>query len=262
MSFLEPLGNSREAHFEQRLLLSLAWYCTTKPTICSDDHLEWEFIWDPPVEGIRQRIINIQDDSVISFEKTCSDLESDICDQHLDIVCKCCCLDKEGVCNSCQFAVGFHRCEHASWKGTLWRKGTLHDGVADVERVLFNLHRKHVPLDKLKAKAIEYVAANHIDQKRADAVIRVIEEQRCISRTVNDVFFASPCDASPTSALTASQLVAELRKREEQMKTSDSEGGVTDQWRIFQEIIDCLTRGEYLRMMVQASCSQAYSELS
>ena len=262
VAFIEPLGERREDHFEQKLLLGLAWFCTHKPTIEANGSIEWTFFWKSPVQGVADRSIAIRDDTAISFEDLCSLMEKEICQQHLNLICKCCCLDKEGVCKSCRFAVGFHYCEAQPPDRMLWRKGTLHDGVAIVERCLFNLHRKDVPLEKLKIKAAEYVAAHHISEERAGVTIRAIEAERNIFRIVNDASEAAPEDVLATSKLNRAQLLSALRTREEQMKTSRTGGSsVPDQWRIYQEIVSAIDEGRYLRMIVQASSLPCMTEI-
>ena len=65
-----------------------------------------------------------------------------------------------GKCDSCRNATGWHRCssnEHRQGD-LLWKAGTLHAGHLDIQRVLFNLHRRQLPMAVLDEKAIEYVA--------------------------------------------------------------------------------------------------------
>ena len=107
VSFVEPLGAKREDHFEQRLVLNLAWFCKEKPVV-DDNGCEWAFIWDPPVRGLSQRTLRIRDDTAVSFEELCSDIEKDICQARLELICKCCSLDgtEEDPCRACKHAVG------------------------------------------------------------------------------------------------------------------------------------------------------------
>ena len=55
------------------------------------------------------------------------------------------------------------------------------------QRVLFNLHRKLVPLAALKDKAQTYVDSGLIQQEMAERVVRVIESERGDSNYINDV---------------------------------------------------------------------------
>ena len=49
--------------------------------------------------------------------------------------------------------------------------------------MLFNLHRKLVPLDALKEKAKAYVESGLINEELAERVVRVIESERGTRRT-------------------------------------------------------------------------------
>ena len=102
-----------------------------------------------------------------------------LCNAELNIVCPCCSEALPlSPCPSCRYSTGFHLCRRSEgkcascpWRGLpprvhrggkehrgegthslsrnehnerghhLWRKGTLHAGSLDVQRVLFNLHR-------------------------------------------------------------------------------------------------------------------------
>jgi hypothetical protein len=55
-----------------------------------------------------------------------------------------------------------------------------------------------------------------------------------------------------THRLSQGQMAAELRDREEKMSAGGT-SGVTDQLRVYNHIIGCIQRGEYLRLMIQAS---------
>ena len=211
----------------------------------------------------------------------------------------------------------------------MWRKGTLHAGVLDVQvgffllwgryrgwhfkkrvcaqRVLFNLHRKmvhswerlqflgcvrttptvsylrstpqghtgvsrvvppQVPLAALKEKAKLYVDQGLIRQDMAERVIRVIESERGDSFYVNDV----PADAqaaagggdSLSTRLSPEQMQALLERRVEMMKQGHVGNGaaVTDQYRVYSEIVARLEQGRPLRLMVQASAGTGTLALS
>ena len=47
------------------------------------------------------------------------------------------------------------------------------------------------------------------------------------------------------------EIAAELHRREELLTTGST--GVTDQWRVYTHIVNCLRLGSPLRLMVQAS---------
>ena len=115
----------------------------------------------------------------------------------------------------------------------------------------------------LKTKAQQYVDAGLIQQNMAERVIRVIEQERRGDAYVNDPSeAASSTDPTPnnlTTKLSPQQMKDLLTKREGMMRAgrvNDDGGqdlGVTDQWRVYSHIIDCIERGELLLIMVQAS---------
>ena len=150
--FIEPLGVKREAFYEQRLLLALPWHCEQKPVAVGEGapRTEWRFVFTPPspekLGGVElpEQELCLLSDQVVSFEKFCADAEKEICKTDHNLVCACCAGDRaESVCKSCEHAVGFHWCRHASHMR--WRKGTLHGGDLDIERVMFHLHCKGLP---------------------------------------------------------------------------------------------------------------------
>ena len=59
--------------------------------------------------------------------------------------------------------------------------------------------------------------------------------------------------ARAASQLSAEDMQAELKKRVEMMRGGAAGDGVPDQARVYDYIIGCLERGEYLRLLVQAS---------
>jgi len=149
--------------------------------------------------------------------------------------------------------IGFHRClkDEANLR---WRKGTLHGGDLDVQRVLYNLHRKRVPTEVLREKAKEYVETNLLSKDKADIMMRVIEQERDCLRTVNEAGSDDERTEQREDAsrrLSLAEMAKELEKREALMKTGSSE--VTDQWRVYTHIINSLLLGAPLRLMVQAS---------
>ena len=147
-----------------------------------------------------------------------------------------------------------------------FRAPRLHAGTLDVQRVLFNLHRKLLPTAVLKQRAQEYVNSNLLTQDLAERVVRVIESERAGDSTyINDVqgAVAEPVVAGAESNLTT-------RLSDEQMRTlletrvammqrgavredGGQDEGVTDQFRVYNFIINALQSGQFLRLMVQAS---------
>ena len=269
--FIEPIGTTREDFYESKLVLALPWYCPEKPEVVTNaeghECTRWTFQWDPPDDlggvSLESEILKLGRDPV-SFEMLCNRLEKQFCDHELGLVCACCTEElAEAPCPACRHATGWHKCHNPANHGHfLWRKGSLHAGVLDVQRVL-------VPTDVLKEKAQEYVDAHLIQQDLAERVVRVIEQERGNSSYVNDV----PADgqAAATSTLTTrlspAQMAELLVKREGMMQAGqvrDDGGhdlGVTDQWRVYQHIVGCIERGELLRLMVQASAGTGKSFL-
>ena len=142
-----------------------------------------------------------------------------------------------------------------------WRKGSLHGGDLDIERVMFNLHRKRLPLEVLKRKADDYVEEGLLSSEKARNMMSVIEQERNSVRTINEI----SDDEAPTQRETMStrlshtEMAAELHRREELLKAGNS--GVTDQWRVYTHIVNSLRLGSPLRLMVQASAGTGKSFL-
>ena len=266
--FIEPIGDKREAFYEQRLLLGLPWYCAELPTV-EDDVLVWRFTWTPPSDKelgdvhLEPRVFEIGA-TPISFERLCADIEKDLCQERLGLVCLCCAgKHKEKICRACQHAVGFHMCQHLQTEGDgplyKWRKGTLFADKLDGERVLFNLHRKGIPIEPLRKKADEYEEAGIIAPGRALLVSKLIEEERGKSRIANDPTGATegsngqPDAAKASVTLGVDELAQELARREKCLQAGAPQGGVTDQWRVYCDITEQLSSGQPCRMMVQAS---------
>ena len=273
--FIEPLGMKREAFYEQRLLLSLPWYCPEKPAVVHDDagqqDVEWCFAWTPPSPEelggavLCHQELRISTGRPISFEQLCADTEKELCRAQHDLVCACCAGDLASICKACLHAVGFHRCEKTRDASHLrWRKGTLHNGEMDIERVIYNLHRKGLPLHTLREKADAFVDASNLSREKADSIIQIIEQERGTVRVANDIAageVGADERARLSSRLTPAELQAELDKREAFLREGAEEGGVTDQWRVYSEIVKKIQAGEWLRMMVQASAGTGKSFL-
>ena len=88
---------------------------------------------------------------------------------------------------------------------------------------------------------------------------RNIEAERGGEAVANEHNFGSDvegegaADDRPLAKLNARQLAELLAKREQQMREGGPEGEMTDQWRVYNEIIHALPTERRLRMMVQAS---------
>lgn len=182
-------------------------------------------------------------------------------------VCNCCAgqYNKGEQCEACKYAVGLHRCAAAERETDclLWRKSSLFGGPLDIQRVLYNLHRKGVPVPVLRQKAEEFIADGLISNEHADHILQTIEQFRGATRIVNADFVGggggnveNDGDGAPDRSgvrLSREQLFKELADREEKMQSGAEAGGVTDQFRVYQHIVNQLQSSLPLRLMVQAS---------
>ena len=196
-------------------------------------------------------------DRAVSFEKVGAHLEKELCRGEHKLTCRCCKLEDSDKykCKACRYCTGFHRCfnERLDTGKLRWKKGSLHAGGLDIERVMFNLHRKGLPTEVLKRKATEYVDEGLLSGKKAKAMVAVIEQARSCVRTINEISDdeAPAARQSISTLLSREEMVAELHRREELLKAGSSD--VTDQWRVYTHIVNSLRLGTPLRLMVQAS---------
>ena len=272
---IEPIGARREAFYEQKLLLGLAWYCSEPPFQAENGVQYWRFAWRPPAEdevGTSLPSLELWLGEISeSFEQRCSEIEAEFCRAAHNLVCECCAARFKEVCAACRFAVGFHRCQNAEncrRQYLRWRKGTLHAGSLDAERCLFNLYRKGVPFETLKTKADEYAAAGLFSTDAAERVCRTIEEEKGVTRIVNEQLGEAAHagdggvdEGRVSSRLSAAGLKKELELREQRMRDGSVAGSVTDQWRVYEYIVTQLSNGAPLRLMVQASAGTGKSYL-
>ncbi len=253
--FLECIGAQRENFYEMKLVLGLPWHCSSLPEMGDDGKQEWIFRvdFDPEDFGneMQPLVLKLGREDV-SFEMICNTIETKFCDHHLGLVCACCTEElPESPCPSCQYSLGFHYCKNYATK--VWRKGTLHAGVLDVQRVLFNLHRKSVPIEKMRERAQAYVDADLITQDVAHRIMAVILSERNHEEYLNEAGDGPPEENNNLSTkLTHEQMQRLLEEREEMMRASP-DGQVTDQWRVYEHVINCIQNGDYLRLMIQAS---------
>ena len=268
---IEPIGASREMFYEAKLLLALPWFCPEVPEVQADGNGKsktvWTFHCNLPVNSVEAACCSFKvgGEHAPSFEVLCQQLENKFCSMEYDIVCKCCAGELERApCKACKHATGFHRCRNPNVSDhTLhrWRKGTLFAGTLDIQRVLFNLHRKLLPNHALEAKAMQYVEENLIDKETAERALRCIRLERGTTTYLNDGTDQAEDGATPASAsvesttkLSPEGLRKLLDKRVEMMKASKSGDGITDQYRVYCNIIQGIeTPNYYLRMMIQAS---------
>ena len=270
---LEPFGEGRENFYQQRLLLGLAWYSPVAPkkvVIADKEVTEWMFVWDPPppelIGGamLEHETLKVSTaEPSFSYEHRCKMLELKFGDPELGVACSCC-AQSAGSCGSCRFAVGWHHCraDPVKQNDLVWRVGSLHGGRLDIQRVLFNLHRKLLPMDVIEEKANDYVSAGLVTREEADGMLAVIRSERGASGIANEVT-GDDNDAVMVSGprrLSRDEMQDLLDKRIEQMKQGGSDDTPTDQYRVFLYIIAKLNTGDApLRLMVQASAGTGKS---
>ena len=273
---VEPLGAKRELYYQSKLLTGLPWHCPERPVRHEDGAVEWHFRCDLPFPAELQGgvVLGCQDIYLgrveVSFEGLCHEIDDYLCSYEFGLVCTCCCrANGDQKCASCTYAVGFHYCtnENRDTDKLRWRKGTLFDGVLDVERCIYNMHKKGVPTMVIRQKIHEYVQYQHIDKGQADAILRIVEDERNASRIVGvdgndaDCFATRGCDES-VRTLTLAELRAELEDKENKMQAGGSSGDPTDQWRCYQYITSAIAAERPLRLMVQASAGTGKSFLT
>ncbi len=258
----------REPFYEQRLALAFPWHCPERPEQVEGGS-RWRIVWTPPRPAqlggavLPPQEIVLEPEGGVSFEQLACDLETRLCLPEHDLVCRCCLGELAGTaCLSCRFAVGLHRCQDArSPVGLRWRKGTLYAGSLDAQRILWNLHRKGLPVTALRQKASLYQEAGLLQSQHVDAVILAIEQERGVQR-----LFQQPDEpreegaaAEQNGQMTRAQLQEELRRREANMQIGGTPHAPTDQWRVYQQIVSQLKDGPFLRMLVQASAGTGKS---
>ena len=253
--------------YEAKSLLALPWYCEELPKAIAEEagkgESEWTFRCKLPVVTLEPLAFKVGGGKNVSFEVMCDQLETRFCAAELNIVCRCCTEEIPGSpCKSCMHATAFHRCcnPHAGDDHKFrWRKGSLFAGTLDIQRVLYNLYRKMLPKHALEERANEYVKEGLIDQRTAHRVLKCIEMERGTETHLNDGGEEAQDAAEANAKLSPEALDKLLKSRIEMMKAGSS--GITDQFRVYQHIVQCLETGEYLRLMVQASAGTGKSFL-
>ena len=123
------------------------------------------------------------------------------------------------------------------------------------------------PTDVIRSKAQEYIDAGLIPERMAQVMVRSIEAERGGEALANENLGSDveaedgAADGRPLSKLNAAQLAELLAKREQQMREGGPDGEITDQWRVYNEIVHALPTERRLRMMVQASAGTGKSFL-
>jgi len=262
LPFIECIGGSRESFYEMKLLLALPWFCPSLPETGEDGKQEWLFRADFNPDDLGGKeiepVILKLGRAYPSIEMVCNELETRFCSHELDLICACCNEEvPNGPCPSCRYTVGLHRCNFAPH--LRWRKGSLHAGVLDVQRVLFNLHRKQVPMEKMRERAKAYVDAGLITEDVAQRIISVILSERNYEEYLNDGSGA-PEESNLSTKLTHEQMQTLLEERVALMQQGP-DGEITDQFRVFEHIVHCIQGGMYLRLLIQASAGTGKSFL-
>ena len=136
----------------------------------------------------------------ISWEDEAKRTEAHICSIP-GIICECC---MDAKCPSCLHATGFHRC--ARQGKILWCKGSIYAGKADYQRILYNLHRKQLPITSLKKKADLFIEEDRLTIDEADVIIQTIEGERSTQRMSNDIDDPGQADAAKARGRLSEQL--------------------------------------------------------
>ena len=120
-----------------------------------------------------------------------------------------------------------------------------------------------MPMEILRERAQDDVNKDLIAQELADRIIQVIASERGGDATINEVQGVSEAPAAVASTGLSTKLSEDQMKelltqreammRQGQVRDGGADEGVSDQARVYSEIIDALQRGQRLRLMVQAS---------
>ena len=159
----------------------------------------WTLRWNAPegVAGIAPRDLRIVSrDCGVSFEQEAARTEREIC-QVTHIICECCEGNLCKRCKTCQCATSFHECVQKPHR-KLWRKGTLYGGSADYQRIIFNLHRKGLPIHIIQTKCDEFIGSGDLKAGDADLIVKTIEAERGKQRTA--ISCMKYCDSPAVSS--------------------------------------------------------------
>ena len=111
-----------------------------------------------------------------------------------------------------------------------------------------------------------YIDKGLLTPESAVTIMRVIESERGMSRTINDGVESDDEESGPAAPahtslkMTKEELKVELDRRTALLQEGAVDGLGTDQWRVFCYIIEVLTSGDrYLRLLMQASAGTGKS---
>jgi hypothetical protein len=275
----ELMGEWREKHYEQCLLMSLPWYCPGPPAVEVDSG---RALWDlraalpSPSElggvNLKAPQLLLRNSADVSFESMCRDLEHEFTQPLYNLVCECCAGDER--CKACRHALGFHNCSFAPSEAKRYRKGTLYGGDLDELRAIWNLHRKNLSTDIICEKAEVYINAG-LERARAEKMLEQIRAARnelvlineCLSGSCGAITGVRQHQTSQITRLTLQQLQDELEQRKLNLRTSamsrhpTAAHRPTDQWRIFLELMHLLQCPESCEVVIQASAGAGKSYL-
>ena len=118
-------------------------------------------------------------------------------------------------------------------------------------------------------KVEEYIAAGLIEAEQKDGYVQTFEQMQGVLRDYNvhndpAVGDCAGASAESTAMMTPEELRAELQRRELllQMGQDGRDGQVTDQWRVYTEVIERLQeKKKLLRIVIQASAGTSKSFL-
>ena len=276
-AFLEPIGVTREEFYQQRLLLNLSWHCDKRPRTvggAGNRTVTWTFHTQAPHTPPELQSFSVTNGQLAdndTYEARCSAYEQ----AYEEYACECCReLERAGAqdprqpgpCGSCLHAVGWHRCDQDELEER-WRAGSLHNGHFDVASTLWALARRLVPLDVLKTKLDEYIAAGHLEADEKEQYAEVFEQMQGVMREKNVYVQPGAVETRAADAehapMTEEELRTELEARERLLQRLQEQDGVmTDQWRVYSEIVEGLQNPrKLLRMCIQASAGTGKSFL-
>ncbi len=274
----EPVGETREDFYQQRLLLALPWRSAgdgpeVQQQEGADPIVTWKLVSEPPEStktagGVQVPVeeVTVGESIENSWEMKCHELENMYSSQ---LGCRCCAGELAGArCGNCRHAVGFHKCVAEEGGGHIvWRRGTLFKGSLDAEGALMRSSKQGVNLDKLRAKVAEYIELGAITREHGKDVLKQIEADRGIVGEVCDGAEGGGAEAAGAmlqrEPLTKQQLRRQLEdtlaEMERNMKVTKSDDGISDQWAVFSYIVTRIDAGEWVRLVVQADAGAGKS---
>ncbi len=109
----------------------------------------------------------------------------------------------------------------------------------------------------MRERAKAYVDAGLLTEEVAERIMSVILSERNHEEFLNEGASDAPEHSNLTTKLTQEQLQQLLEEREAMMQQGSED---SDQWRVYQYVVNRLQTGMYLRLMVQASAGTGVAE--